>query len=177
MRTLASRFALSIGAAAALAACSQAAPPMAAPGVMPQSRAIAAETDQRSWVSHKAATSDLLYVGTLGRGLSMYTYPEGKLVGVVQNPNFSYLAGECVDGSGDVFVTNLGNNEIFEYEHGSTKLLQTLYAPTSYRGIDCAIDPTTGNLAVSLRRVRGGAAIFTYFFCGYDDKGNLFVDG
>jgi hypothetical protein len=197
MRTLASRYVLSIGAAAALAACSQAAPPIGA-RVIPQSRAIAAQPDHAgSWVLPEAATSDLLYVGNLGQGLSMYTYPEGKLVGVVKNPNFSYLAGECVDSSGSVFVANLGNNEIFEYRHGSKKLLQTLDAPTGYNTIDCSVDPTTGNLAVSLlhgRRDRtGGVAIYPhaqgspqiyttprirrYYFCGYDDKGNLFVDG
>jgi hypothetical protein len=198
MRTFASRYLLSIGAAAALAACSQAAPLVGAPRLMPQSHTSGAQADHAgSWVSPEAATSDLLYVGTLGKGLSMYTYPEGKLVGVVENANFSRLAGECIDASGDVFVTNLGNNEIFEYPHGSKKLAQTLDAPTGYNGIDCSVDPTTGNLAVSLLHGRGdragGVAIYPraqgspqlyttpnihgYFFCGYDDEGNLFIDG
>jgi hypothetical protein len=197
MRTLASRYVLSIGAAAGFAACSQAAPQIGA-RVIPQSRAIAAPPDHAgSWVLPEAATSDLLYVGTLGQGLSMYRYPEGKLVGVVKNPNFSYLAGECVDSLGDVFVTNLGNNEIFEYGHGSKILLQTLAAPTGNNTIDCSVDPTTGNLAVSLLHGRsdrtGGVAIYPhaqgspqiyttprirrYYFCGYDDRGNLFIDG
>jgi hypothetical protein len=188
------RFASNMSIAALLAGCGGSQLPVGTP----QTPLIKAQIDHvGSWVLPEAASSDLLYVGSLGRGLAMYTYPKGKLVGVVKNPNFSYLAGECVDAYGDVFVTNLGHNEIFEYQHGSKKLLQTLDAPTGYNSIDCSVDPTTGNLAVSFLhgRKRGPGAvgiyphahgspqiyatpsITAYFFCGYDAKGDLFVDG
>jgi hypothetical protein len=135
-----SRSALGISAAAALlAGCG-------AQGAMPQASALATRaTHGGSWALPEAATSDLLYVSDAGY-LSMYTYPKGKLVGTIHNDNFNILAGECVDAKGDVFVSNLGNGKVFEYKHGSKKLLETLDPPAAEEALDCSIDPTTGNL-------------------------------
>jgi hypothetical protein len=185
--------------AALLAACGATQPPIGGPDAMPQSVAIAQHADRGgSWVLPEAATSDLLYVGGNDTAfLSMYTYPKGKLVGVINNPNFSFLAGECVDAKGDVFVSSLINGKIFEYKHGSKELLEILDAPTGEEPLDCSIDPTTGNLAVTSLQgadgARGSVAIYahaqgsprvytaahvhSYYFCGYDSKGNLFIDG
>jgi hypothetical protein len=79
---------------------------------------------------------------------------------------------------------------ILEYEHGGTTPIQTLSAPLFYPG-GCSIDPTTGNLAVTFKGQRHGTiAIYANaqgspvlykvvgaYLCGYDDSGNLFVDG
>lgn len=63
--------------------------------------------------------------------------------------------------------------------------------------LDCSIDPTSGNLAVTFlsgphftkgavavyARAQGSPQIYkdpniySYYFCDYDSKGNLFVDG
>jgi hypothetical protein len=135
----------------------------------------------------EAVSQDLLYVSNV-RTVTVYSYPRGKLEGTLKG--FYSAQGECVDQHGDVFITNLGTNQIFEYAHGSKKRLRTL---TSYGGpAGCSVDPTTGNLAVSNLTV-GSVAIYTDargkpklykdpafkedFWCGYDDKGNLFVDG
>jgi hypothetical protein len=88
-----------------------------------------------------------------------------------------------------VFITNEDSGEILEYAHGGRKPIAELNAGLSST-VGCAIDPTTGNLAVSTFE---GVAIFTnargtpttytdpdfseYFLCSYDDKGDLFVDG
>jgi hypothetical protein len=148
----------------------------------------------RSWVAPEAATDDLLYVGGNNGYISMYSFPKGTLVGVINNPDFYLPSGECVDAASDVFITSLGNEKIFEYGHGSKKLKQTLQAATN-DPVDCSVDPTTGNLAVTTlgfgssgnvaiyQHAQGSPTTYTdphiynYFFCGYDKRGNLFVDG
>jgi hypothetical protein len=134
-----------------------------------------------------AASQDLLYISNV-RTVTVYSYPQGKLEGTLR-PFYS-AQGECVDKIGDVFIANLGTNEIFEYAHGSKRRLRTL---TGYgRPAGCSIDPTTGNLAVSnlpvgslaiYKNARGKPKLYKDpslqhdYWCGYDDKGNLFVDG
>lgn len=178
-------------AAALLAACGGLRPPIGAPRAIPQSRVSITHAAQRdddgSWMAADAASQDLLYISNV-RTVTVYSYPQGKLVGTLRR--FYSAQGECVDQRGDVFITNLGTNQIFEYAHGSKKRLRTL---TGYGGpAGCSVDPTTGNLAVSNLAV-GSVAIYEnargkpklykdpafkgYFWCGYDPTGNLFVDG
>jgi len=189
MRTSAS-YVLIAAVAALLAGCGGS----GAPGAIPQGSDAQLVRGQ-SWAAPEAAKSDLLYVSDI-RQLSVYSYPSGELVGLIGNSQFSRLAGECVDASGDIFVASLGNGKIFEYAHGSKKALNTLDAPAKSSPVGCAIDPTTGNLAVtSLPRkdgtgsvaiyahAQGSPQIYTdsrirgYFFCSYDGDGNLFIDG
>jgi hypothetical protein len=103
--------------------------------------------------------------------------------------------GLCTDKSGDVWVVNDGASEMVEYAHGGTGSIATLSDPSEYPE-GCAIDPTTGNLAVAnFSSNTGGGnvviyadakgtpqaysdpSIVDYRFCGYDANGNLFVDG
>ena len=81
--------------------------------------------------------------------------------------------------------------------HGAAKPTLTLKDP-GYFPIGCAIDPTTGNLAVtnfsSKSSASGNIVIYKhakgkpaeayadantpqFLLCGYDNKGNLFADG
>jgi hypothetical protein len=187
MRTqIFARYTFGVGAALVLAACGQSAPPLAAPAAQAEPTA--------SWVSPEARASDLLYVSDTNR-LSIYTYPNGRPVGVIKNPDFPLLGGACVDSAGDVFVSSLGSGKIFEYKHGSKTLLQTLAAPAGGAPLGCAVDPLTGNLAVAsiANKTQGNIAVYqhaqgaptvltaphirSYFFCSYDGSGNLFVDG
>lgn len=144
-----------------------------------------------SWVAPGAASQSLLYVTDV-RVVAIYSYPKGKLEGTLRG--FYIAAGACVDMVGDVFIVDLGYNKIFEYAHGGTKRLKALQSASSAPN-GCALDPTTGNLAVaSLGNGSNGsvaiyenasgtpttyknAAFREYWLCGYDDKGNLFVDG
>lgn len=89
-------------AVAMLTGCGGSQPPIGVPGAMPQSSAITSHADiNGSWVLPEAATSDLLYIGgNAASYLAMYTYPKGKLVGVIKNPDFAFLAGECIDAEG-----------------------------------------------------------------------------
>jgi hypothetical protein len=163
---------------------------------IPKGTANATHLDQtQSWMLPEALSEDLLYVGGNSGDVTAYSYPKGRLVGTLKNPYFFLPAGECVDKAGDVFITDLGANKIFEYRHGGTKPIQTLQAATD-SPTGCAIDPTTGNLAVtSLGGGNSGGSvavyalargtpmtytdpnIYYYFWCGYDPQGNLYVDG
>lgn len=131
----------------------------------------------------------LLYISNV-HTVTVYSYPAGKPRETLKG--FYAAGGECVDQNGDVFITNLGTNQIFAYAYGSEKRLRVL---TGYGGpVGCSIDPTTGDLAASslgsgngavavYKQARGKPKIYkssafkAYFWCGYDDKGNLFVDG
>jgi hypothetical protein len=53
--------------------------------------------------------------------------------------------GACADANGDVFIVE--SLSINEYAHGGTQPIATLSDPSGY-GFGCAVDPTTGNLAV-----------------------------
>ena len=137
-----------------------------------------------SWIAPDAASQDLLYVSDV-QEVRVYTYPRGKYEGTLLG--FNIAQGECVDNAGNVYVVDEGYGKVFEYAHGSKKRLRTI---NSGFPEGCAIDPTTGNLAVATGR---GVDIYTNaqgkpryyrgpdfweaYFCGYDGQGNLFVDG
>jgi hypothetical protein len=80
-------------------------------------------------------------------------------------------------------------HEIFEYAHGGTIPIAALRDPAS-EPRSCAVDPNTGNLAVTTAEEiavfthgRGKPKLYSdnqflrFSFCAYDDKSNLFVDG
>jgi hypothetical protein len=158
-------------------------------GAMQQTSAIATHAERgKSWMLPEAKSEGLLYVAT-GDNVYVLSYPHGKLVGSLG------IAGNnlCSDNQGDVFIPAAnGYDQIFEYAHGGDNPIQKLDDGDIPLG--CAVDPTTGNLAVTNEGSGAGeVAIFpnakepstwyrdpeigTYGLCGYDDKGDLFVDG
>jgi hypothetical protein len=189
----------SISAVALLVACGvpESAPIAGQAFVAHSARANARSGQQASWIANGAVSQDLLYVSDEGTNdVYIYSWPQGKLVGTLTG--ISYPQGECVDAAGNVFVTSIGaslRSHIYEYAHGGTKRIAKLNELDVYPH-GCAIDPTTGNLAITnLENVHGGpgnVAIYKharhllgsyqapqkyyYFFCGYDKAGNLFAD-
>ncbi len=98
-----------------------------------------------SWMAAGLKNQDLLY-GSNGNGLvNVYLYQQHKLVGVLTD--FTDPMGECVDGAGDVYITDYQAQTIDEYAHGSTKQLRAI--SDSYKPYGCAVDPKTGDLAVA----------------------------
>jgi hypothetical protein len=183
---------------ALLAACGGSQPPIGAPGAMPQSRVIATHAEGGgSWMLPEAKKSDLLYISNLTRGVTVFSYPELKLVG-----SLTILSGEargmCTDKSGDVFVTASEFGQpgyLYEYSHGGTKPIRTLTDPGE--AIGCSVDRSTGDLAatnftgttpsspgdlVVYKRARGKPKVYSdskitaFSFCAYDGEGNLFAD-
>jgi hypothetical protein len=188
MRTLA-RYALSVGTAAALlAGCGGSQPPVGAPGAMSQTSALAMHADRdESWMLPEAASDALLYVVDQHE-ITVYSYLQGKLVGKLKNKDLYLATGACVDTKGNVYIANYGSGQLFEYHHGEKKLVRTIKPPGGATG--CSVDPATGNLAVAgngglslYLHARGTPTIYddsafeAYYYCGFDDKSNVFVDG
>jgi hypothetical protein len=178
-------------AAAMLAGCGGSQPPIGAPGAMPQSRATATQTEYARSRALPKAQGDLLYVTSFQHnGLAIYTYPRGKHWGQV--PTYSEPGAECADMAGNVFV--IFSAEILEFARGGTTPIRTLPDPSG-TPLSCSADPTTGNLAVvneSLPSNPGILLIYqpatgtpvsysdtdvNLYHVGYDNKGNIFVDG
>jgi hypothetical protein len=144
--------------------------------------AVARAAPDRSWIAPEAKKSDLAYISNFYNSTILaFTYPGGKLVGTLTVPD---PQGECVSTStGDWWVS--ANDEMLEYSHGGATPIKTLSGVSG----SCAIDPTTGDLAVLssdgiIIYPRGSGSGTAYctgeasgYFDGYDNKGNLFVDG
>lgn len=189
------RHAMTICAALAVLAGCGGPTQFGAPQMLPSSaRGVRADAS-RSWMAREAASDDLLYVSDDSGRVLTFSYPAGKLVGTLTG--FDGPSGLCSDSKGDVFVTNTGVEQIVEYAHGATKPLNTL-TEFGYFPDGCAVDPSTGDLAVAnyakspsigpgsiaiYKDAKGTPTNYTdpafgeYFFCGYDDKRNLYVDG
>ena len=134
-------------ALAVFAGCGGSQPPITAPGAMAQSRAVAQHAGgaghNASWMLPEAKNEDLLYV-TNYSVVTVYTYPQGKLVGTLRG--FNSASGACVDAAGDVFVANFKPFAVYEYAHGGTKRIATYKGVGAY---SCALDPVSGDLAVT----------------------------
>lgn len=158
-----------------------------------------------SWISAEAKTTKLVYIddgdGQVGGdSVDIYSYRTGKLLG--QLTGLDKATSLCSDAAGNVFVVNTGKQDILEYAHGGTTPIATLN-DAGWNPWSCAVDPTTGNLAVTnlqetnqagqgdgpgsvavYKRAQGTPKIHAlselltdYEWCAYDDHGNLFVDG
>jgi hypothetical protein len=199
MRTLA-RYALSIGAAAALlSGCGGSQPSVSAPGAMPQNRASATHAGHGgSWMLPEAKSEDLLYISSYTNStVKTYDWPNIKREQILRG--FTNQNGLCVDGKGEVFVANTNAKNILKYAHGGSKPIATLMDLSGYSPASCAIDPLTGNLAVTnfpygrygsrtgnvviFHHASGKpkahviSNIYYYYLCGYDNRGDLVVDG
>jgi hypothetical protein len=120
------------------------------------------------------------YVSNYGNGILEFDYPKGDAsigsIGVS-------AAGECTrNGKGTFWVAS---SELEEFKVGGTSPIKVLEPG----GGVCAIDPATGDIATS---TSGGVVIFRHgrgkgkvygsnlteaYFDGYDNSGDLFVDG
>lgn len=184
-----SRLALSISATALLAACGGSQAPVSAPGAMLRMHDAVPVSLARSWMLPQAKNSKLIYLA-LTDDVFVFT-PKGKKVGdisLVEEP------GICSDTQGDVWITS--GSQISEFAHGGSSPIAEVEAPHGEQGVSCAVDPSTGNLAVTLYNYSsssGEVAVFTnasgtpqmftdsdlryYEYCTYDASGNLYVDG
>jgi len=161
-------------------------------GVTPQSSA-SLIGHPHAWMAPEAKSENLLYVSDSGTNtVLVYSYPQVKLVGTLSG--FADPRSECADGSGNVWIADVGGDDVVEYAHAGTQPLTALNVDGPPSG--CSVDPTTGNLAVSggisglvltvfpHRGNRWGsparyddATIAAPGFCGYDGSGNVFIDG
>jgi DNA-binding beta-propeller fold protein YncE len=138
-----------------------------------------------------AVSQDLLYVSDLGKNaVDIFSYPAGKPAGKLTG--FGSVAGLCADKTGNVFVVDEAGPVVM-YAHGATSPIRKL--GTSGAPYGCAVDPVTGNLAVTnlssylygtiavYSKAKGAphvykdTAVDLTYACSYDGGGNLFIDG
>jgi hypothetical protein len=182
------RLIVSAGLALAVVGCAS------APTALPPAQA-ASVPRQASWMLPQASqTNSLLYVSTSSNGVQIYNYSKGVVGTLFGQISVYEPGGMCTDKAGDVWITSK-HGTVTEYGHGSSTPLRALPGEhaTPYA---CAIDPTSGNLAVSYNRPDrkyGAVGIVRVFgksdankkysgfsdawFLAYDNKGDLFVDG
>ena len=115
--------------------------------------------------AHKPSGSygDLLYVSTK-KNIVVLTYPQLKTVATL--PVYYAWTYLCSDPhNGNIFALDGGSGTITVYAHGGTTPIATLAVPSGYQVLgDCAVDPTTGNLAVPTDgpyQEEGAVVIFT----------------
>jgi hypothetical protein len=174
--------ALTLGAAALLAGCGATSPSVTVNG---------AQTSlSRSWMEPTAAGENLVYISTFPFSrvpdVEVYTFGERKFVGDLHGTDSPQRL--CSDKTGNVFVPAGPDAKVLEYAHGATTPIATFH-DAEHSPYACSADKVTGNLAVldgevtiypnaSTKPTRHRDVKFaSYSFCGYDDSGNLFVDG
>lgn len=148
----------------------------------------------KSWVSPDAARAPRLYFASDygSNTVDIYTMPGMAMKG--QLTGFSGPQGECADTHGNIWIANTNTLQVFEYSRTGT-LLNTINDSYGYPA-GCAVDPATGNLAVTnIIGVSGAGQVlvytspsssptvltnpsqYEYFFAGYGPGSSLWVDG
>jgi hypothetical protein len=180
---------MACGGTALLTGCGGSQARFVPPGNIQAARA----ASSRSWMAPQSKSSDLLYVSDTNGRIYVYSYPAGKLVGELTG--LTAPAGLCSDKAGNVFVTDTIGQGILKFAHGGKKPITGLY-DVGYYPDGCAVDPATGNLAVTNYSAISGpgsvalyagakgipklyydSAFSLYFFCSYDAHGDLYIDG
>lgn len=162
---------------------------LAVPGCGTAATSVAPQAPSTVNVDTIAKKVDLLYISDGNGEVTVYTYFQKTLVGVLTG--FTRPEGECADSAGNVFITDYGAKQIVEYAHAGKKPLATIddapYAPFA-----CSVNPKTGALAVAndagtssggniaiFANASGAPVIFTdkrirdFQACAYDNDGNL----
>jgi hypothetical protein len=138
------------------------------------------------------ARGDLLYVQSDGSAetVDILSYPQGKPVNEISG--IGPVWGMCADTSGNVWVVTL-DDTVYEFAHGGTSPIAQVTVPNTWLATGCAVDPTTGDLAVINYDGPNGSSVdvwssyqgspkvySTAFFpwaVTYDGSGDLFADG
>jgi hypothetical protein len=152
-----------------------------------------------SWMNPDAKHTDLLYASEDTSGeVNVYSYKTPNAKGLLgQLTGFNIPGGLCSDSSGNVYVTDFAGDDVVEFAKGGTKPIKHLKIPGDPAG--CSVDSASGNLAVStyahtyhktdcgavlvFPKAQSPPTLYTYSkFCnywypGYDNAGNLYVQG
>ncbi|MBV8530017.1 MAG: hypothetical protein JO104_01765 [Candidatus Eremiobacteraeota bacterium] len=151
-----------------------------------------------------AAAGAILYAtANTGKVIYAFSYPLGARIGQIAPPKTVALEGICNDPYGDIYVTALSGaarsnqllGHVYEYQHGGTRPVQH-WEFTGLEPFGCSYDAATANLAVATASlgIQAGAlfvvntntqrenvyysyTIGNFYYCGYDAKSNLFVNG
>ncbi len=183
MRHSARRFVNLSTVAALLTACTGPQSPVSAPGEAPRALSVRAQPSGKSW-----ADVALLYVSAGPHNVvyqRIMTSPKGRLPKLVKITELNDPSGECTNEEHTALWITTGGGEVYEFEHGGTTPIGSL----SGGDLGCSYYRTTGSLAavdgemLSVWQNASGTPTtyslpgVTLQYCGYDNQGNLFVDG
>jgi hypothetical protein len=151
----------------------------------------------KSWMTPDAKKRELVYVSDpINWNVAVYNYHTGKQVGLLST-SLDHPQGMCVDQHGNIWIANSGADNMLKFARGGTTPIATL-DDNSFEPVSCSINPTNGDLAVGnilyfregiagnvtifkdaagTGTLYGDNAFYSYYFVGYDNKGNLFFDG
>ena len=181
---------LSICAAAAIVAgCGGSQPLIGMPGAPSQGARNAARAYVGGSRMRSTTSGDNLVYITMATTVGIYSFT-GKSVGALKGVGGPEI---CSDTQGNVWV-GYGGGSLLEYAHGGSAPIAQLYLPRYFYGESCAVDPTTGDIAVAeqseghgwnvavFQDIYGTPEIYTnpsfaIQFMGYDNQGNLFISG
>ncbi|HEY3674932.1 MAG TPA: hypothetical protein VGK84_02975 [Candidatus Tumulicola sp.] len=171
----------------ALAACS-------APTVNSGGVPVTAQPATTSELPPAKTPKAMLYVSDSGTNqVDVFNWPKPNApIGTLSG--LSEPQGQCADQSGNVFITNTGDENILEYK--GTQLTNTLEDPQQYP-VGCSYDAVNGNLATAnimgSSDTPGSVAIFAHatgtpeikavagikhvFSVQYDGSGDLYAYG
>jgi hypothetical protein len=151
----------------------------------------------KTWASPmkgKGKKTAYLYVSDGDTG-TVYVYDWATQKEVGSQTGFEYPYGQCSDKMGDAFVTDFDAGTVTEFKYGQTTGTAVVTGLSAYP-IGCAVNPKTGDLAVTqfyggyygsgsvivYKGGPGGKSTSYNFFdftwpAGYDGKGNLYAEG
>lgn len=153
-------------------------------GALPQTMPIGTHAaHDGAFMLAKAQGEDLVYVSDRWKKVvNVYAYPTGERVGRLTG--FSSPLGECVDRHGNIWIVD--SDKVVEYAHGGTAPIASLSAS----GTACSINPRNGDLALTgkspaelsvYKNATGTPSVYSYpaapgfFYCTYDNNGNIFI--
>lgn len=150
-----------------------------------------------------ASSQELLYAtAAAGNAVYVFSYPGGSLVDKIVPPHGTIsMQGLCSDKAGEVYVTTMtfdgrsSAGHVLVYQHGGKSPILH-YDFNGVEPMGCSVD---SNYTLAVTTVGLGASsgfletipttssgesqiyydynISNYYYCGYDSKGNLFVEG
>jgi hypothetical protein len=175
-----------------LSGCGQRVSPAQSLAIAPRAvRVHAAHPDRgHSWMRPDASTKKpLIYASDADTNdVYVYDYMNHSLVGTLTG--LDDPGAQCVDRKGDVYVVETGNYTTVEYKRGGTTIVNT-YENEGTDAVGCSVD-AKGDLAITNQIPgqitvyaggKGSGATYTQSACndmwpaGYDDNGNLYVEG
>jgi len=142
--------------------------------------------------AHRAKSDDLLYL-SLGSKMYVFKYPSLDKVTIFKAPTWVGFHGASNPSNGDMCFDNYFT--VYLYKHGQTAPYASLVPPSDNGSFDCALDPGTNSIAMTITTQDEKQLIEVYSspssnptsysisqlryleYAGYDGAGNLFVDG
>ena len=189
------KYALSGGVAVAmLAGCGGSQPPIGAPGAMPQSSNLHEVLPFSRFLTSSGGNEVQFVTEDHPPGIAEFDYSKGDApVRRWRLKHGTSPTAACTAGSQTFWIVLSKANEIVEYAVGRERPIKPIKTLTVTGGepSDCTIDPTTGDLAVTLEgtssviifaKGSGSGQVITdklydTLSSTYDATGNLFVNG